>query len=71
MTDVLTVTDAQLVESMRFFAERMKMLVEPTGALGFAAAWHGGLPLRGQRVGVIVSGGNVDLLRFARLVESA
>ena len=67
VTDVLTVTDAQLVEAMRFFAERMKMLVEPTGALGFAAAWHGGLPLRGKRVGVIVSGGNVDLRRFADL----
>ena len=68
VTDVLTVTDAQLVEAMRFFAERMKMLVEPTGALGFAAAWHGGLPLRGKRVGVIVSGGNVDLTRFAKLL---
>ncbi len=71
VTDVLTVTDAQLVDAMRFFAERMKMLVEPTGALGFAAAWHGGLPLRGQRVGVIVSGGNVDLLRFSELMAGA
>ena len=70
VTDVLTVTDAQLVDAMRFFAERMKMLVEPTGALGFAAAWHGGLPLRGKRVGVIVSGGNVDLLRFAALMAA-
>ena len=70
VTDVLTVTDAQLVESMRFFAERMKMLVEPTGALGFAAAWHAGLPLRGKRVGVIVSGGNVDLMRFAALMAA-
>jgi threo-3-hydroxy-L-aspartate ammonia-lyase len=68
VTDVLTATDAQLVQAMRFFAERMKMLVEPTGALGFAAAWHGGLPLRGKRVGVIVSGGNVDLQRFAELI---
>ena len=70
VTDVLTVTDAQLVEAIRFFAERMKMLVEPTGALGFAAAWHGGLPLRGKRVGVIVSGGNVDLKRFAALIAA-
>ena len=70
VTDVLTVTDAQLVDAMRFFAERMKMLVEPTGALGFAAAWHGGLPLRGKRVGVIVSGGNVDLKRFAALMAA-
>ena len=67
--DVLTVSDEQLVEAMRFFAERMKMIVEPTGCLGFAAACHAGVPLQGQRVGVIVSGGNVDLKRFAALVN--
>jgi threonine dehydratase len=67
---VLTVTDAQLIEAMRFFAERMKMVVEPTGALSFAAAKHGGLPLRDKRVGVIVSGGNVDLRTFSRLIQS-
>ena len=65
---ILTVSDAQLVEAMRFFAERMKMVVEPTGALSFAAACHGGLPLAGQRVGVIISGGNVDLRTFSRLI---
>ncbi len=65
---VLTATDAQLVEAMRFFAERMKMVVEPTGALSFAAARHGGLPLKGKRVGVVVSGGNVDLRTFSRLI---
>ena len=67
--DVLTVSDAQLVEAMRFFAERMKMVVEPTGCLSYAAACHAGLPLQGKRVGVIVSGGNVDLKRFAALVD--
>ncbi len=66
--DVLTVSDPQLVQAMRFFAERMKIIVEPTGCLGFAGACHGGLPLQGKRVGVIVSGGNVDLQRFAQLV---
>ena len=66
--DIVTVSDDQLVEAMRFFAERMKMIVEPTGCLSFAAACHAGLPLRGQRVGIIVSGGNVDLKRFAALV---
>jgi threo-3-hydroxy-L-aspartate ammonia-lyase len=65
---ILTATDGQLVEAMRFFAERMKMVVEPTGALSFAAARHAGLPLRGKRVGVIVSGGNVDLRTFSRLI---
>ncbi len=66
--DIFTVSDDQLVEAMRFFAERMKMLVEPTGCLSLAGACHGGLDLKGQRVGVIVSGGNVDLKRFAALV---
>jgi threo-3-hydroxy-L-aspartate ammonia-lyase len=66
--DILTATDAQLVEAMRFFAERMKMVVEPTGCLGFAAACHAGLALEGKRVGVILSGGNVDLKRYAQLI---
>ena len=66
--DVLTATDAQLVEAMRFYAERMKMIVEPTGCLSLAAVCHGGLPIQGKRVGVIVSGGNVDLVRFGQLV---
>ncbi len=69
VTDVLTASDDQLIGAMRFFAERMKMLVEPTGALGFAAALHAGLPLQGKRVGVIISGGNVDLQRFGKLME--
>ena len=68
--DIFTVSDAQLVEAMRFFAERMKMIVEPTGCLSFAGACHAGLDLKGKRVGVIVSGGNVDLQRFAALLES-
>ncbi len=66
--DILTATDDQLVEAMRFFAERMKLVVEPTGCLGFAAARHAGLPLAGMRVGVILSGGNVDMARYAQLI---
>ena len=68
--DVLTASDAELVEAMRFFAERMKMIVEPTGCLGFAAARRMKAELKGKRVGVIVSGGNVDLARFAALTAS-
>jgi threonine dehydratase len=63
--DILTVTDDQLVACMRFFAERMKMVVEPTGCLGFAAAREMREEFAGKRVGVIVSGGNVDVGRFA------
>jgi threonine dehydratase len=66
--DVLTVSDAELVDCMRFFASRMKLIVEPTGCLGFAAARARRHELSGQRLGVLVSGGNVDLERFARLL---
>jgi len=65
---IVTVTDAQLVAAMKFFFERMKLVVEPTGALAAAAAFAGAVDLRGARVGVVVSGGNVDLARFAQLV---
>jgi threonine dehydratase len=67
-TDVLTATDGQLGESMAFLATRMKLLVEPTGCLGFAAARHMKGSLKGLRIGVLLSGGNVDLERFASLV---
>ncbi|MEQ5841780.1 threo-3-hydroxy-L-aspartate ammonia-lyase [Paraburkholderia acidicola] len=66
--DVLTATDAQLVDCMRFFASRMKLVVEPTGCLGFAAARQMKAQLQGKRVGVIVSGGNVDMERFCALL---
>ena len=66
--DVLTVSDAQLVRAMRFFMERMKLVVEPTGCLAAAAALEGAMPLRGLRVGVILSGGNIDAERYARLL---
>ena len=66
--DVLTASDAELVDCMRFFAERMKMVVEPTGCLGYAAARRMQAELKGRRVGVLISGGNVDLTRFAQLV---
>lgn len=68
---MLTATDAQLVDAMRFFAERMKMIVEPTGCLAHAGACYGGLPIEGARVGVIISGGNVDLARFGQLLGSS
>ncbi len=67
---IVTATDAQLAQAMRFFAERMKLVVEPTGCLGLAGALHGGVPIRGGRVGVIVSGGNIDLARYAQLLTA-
>ncbi|MGW0595359.1 threo-3-hydroxy-L-aspartate ammonia-lyase [Streptosporangium sp. NPDC002607] len=70
VNDILTATDAELVESMRIFGSIMKTVVEPTGCLGFAAVRNLAPQLRGQRVGVIISGGNVDLDRYAALLTS-
>jgi threo-3-hydroxy-L-aspartate ammonia-lyase len=66
--DVITVADADLVETMRFFASRMKLVVEPTGCLGAAAALQRKLDVKGKNVGVVVSGGNIDMIRFAELL---
>jgi threonine dehydratase len=66
--DILTASDAELVACMRFAAERMKLVFEPTGCLGLAAARARREQLRGARVGVIVSGGNVDLARLCELL---
>lgn len=66
--DILTVSDGELVSCMRFFAERMKMVVEPTGCMGFAAALAHKVHLQGKRVGIIISGGNVDISRYSQLL---
>lgn len=68
--DIVTVSDSQLVKTMQFFAQRMKLVVEPTGCLGAAAAMSGELSISGKRVGVIISGGNVDLELYAELLRS-
>lgn len=70
VADILTASDAELVDSMRFFAERMKIVVEPTGCLGFAAARAQKAKLAGKRVGIIVSGGNIDISRYSSLLAS-
>ncbi|MDR5825234.1 threo-3-hydroxy-L-aspartate ammonia-lyase [Caballeronia sp. LZ043] len=67
VNDILTASDADLVGAMKFFATRMKMLAEPTGCLGLAAALNLREQLAGKRVGVIISGGNIDLERFCSL----
>jgi threonine dehydratase len=72
VTDILTVTDTQLVDTMKFFGERMKIIVEPTGCLAAAAVMHGALAVPpGARVGVILSGGNVDLKSYASFITQA
>jgi threonine dehydratase len=61
VSDMATVDDPTLLRTMFYLWERLKLVVEPTGALGAAAALEGATPIRGTRVGVILSGGNVDL----------
>lgn len=68
VNDILTASDAELIDCMAFMATRMKLIVEPTGCLGFAAARHRKEELKGKRIGVLISGGNVDMARFASLL---
>lgn len=70
VADVLTVPDAELIECMGFLASRLKLIVEPTGCLGFAAARKLRPSLKGKRVGVLLSGGNIDMARFCSLLAS-
>jgi len=69
--DIVTVSDEELIEAVAFFAGRMKIVVEPTGALAAAAAFAARVALRGKRVGVVISGGNVDPARFVGLIGRA
>ena len=71
VSDMVTVSDADLVQAMRFVWERMKLVVEPTGVLGLAAALSGKVRVEGRRVGVVLSGGNVDLDQAAQLLGTA
>ncbi len=64
---IVTVTDDELRDAMRFAFERMKIVIEPSGAAALAAVMLGKVPARGKRTGVIISGGNVDAARFSEL----
>ena len=65
VSDIVTVSDKQLRAQMRFFAERMKIVVEPTGCLAAAAVMNRVIDVRGKRVGVVISGGNTDLAQLS------
>ena len=67
--DIVTVSDDQLRAQMKFFAERMKIIVEPTGCLSAAAVLNKTVDIAGARVGIIISGGNVDMTRFCQLIS--
>ena len=66
--DVVTVDDEQIVEAMRFAFDRLKLVVEPSGAVGIAALLNG--LVEAPSVGVVISGGNVDAQRFSELIRS-
>ena len=66
--DIATVSDDEIVAAMRFLFERMKIVVEPSGASALAALMAGHVALDGARAGVVLSGGNVDAARFASLL---
>jgi len=68
--DFLTVTDAELLEAMFFLWERMKIVVEPTGALAACALLEQKLDVAGKKVGVVISGGNVDLAWAAARLQA-
>lgn len=67
-TRVVGVDDAALVRAMRWMFERTKLVLEPSGAAALAAVMEGAIDVAGRRVGVVLSGGNVDVTRFARLM---
>ncbi|MET0111584.1 MULTISPECIES: threo-3-hydroxy-L-aspartate ammonia-lyase [Limnospira] len=67
--DMVTVSETQIIEAMRFLWERLKLVVEPTGALATAALLSGIVPAANRRVGVIISGGNVDLKEAIALFQ--
>ncbi len=76
VNQIVTASDQELIEAMKFFAARMKIVVEPTGALAAAVAMRpptakGSLNLKGKKVGVIISGGNTDLTQFSRWIADA
>jgi threonine dehydratase len=67
---VVTVSDAEIVDAMRFAFERLKLVLEPSGASALAALLSGKVEAAGRRTGVILSGGNVDVARFRELTAS-
>jgi threo-3-hydroxy-L-aspartate ammonia-lyase len=66
--EIVTVSDAEILDAMAFLFDRLKIVTEPSGAIAVAALLSGRIETAGRRVGVIVSGGNVGVARFAELL---
>jgi threonine dehydratase len=69
--DILLVNDRELISTIRFILERMKTLVEPSGAAAAAAVFHHKFDFTGKRVGVLLSGGNVDLSKLVAYFDTS
>jgi len=70
VTDILLVSDAEMIETLTWMLERMKVLIEPSGVASAAAVRHRKADFSGRRVGVVLSGGNVDLVRLSEFVAA-
>ncbi|MGZ4354525.1 MAG: pyridoxal-phosphate dependent enzyme, partial [Gaiellaceae bacterium] len=69
--EIVTVSDAEIIDAMAFLFDRLKIVTEPSGAIGVAALLAGRIDATGGRVGVVVSGGNVGVTRFVELLGRA
>lgn len=70
VTKIDTVTDSELIDSMRFFAERLKIVVEPTGCLGLAGFIKNNEKFKNKKIGIIITGGNVDIETYSKLLTA-
>jgi len=68
--DLVLVSEADIIRAMRFIWERMKIVIEPSSAVAVAPLLNGSVGVKGKRVGVIISGGNVDLTQFFELLAT-
>jgi len=68
VNDIVLVSEREILDAMRFLWERMKLVVEPSGAVSLAGILNGRIPVEGKRIGVIVSGGNIDIEGFFTLL---
>ena len=68
LADIVTVTDDEILDAMAFLFDRMKLVTEPSGAVGVAALLTGRIRAAGEKIGVVISGGNVGVARFATLL---
>jgi threonine dehydratase len=70
--DIITVTEEQIIEAMKFYWERMKLVVEPSGAVPLAGLLNGAIEpslIKRKKIGLIISGGNIDLSDFFKNLQ--